>query len=254
VVDIIADNKAIDNGSLTDYTAASDEIGGVDYFYVKLADGTDGSTAKIGGDATNGLDVDVTRIIPGVTASALGKAEDDVFASGDTGVMALAIRQDTAAATAANGDYVPLSVDASGRLYVNVGSIPAAAMTTDNIGAVAVTNAVMNGLTQLVPKFAKANVTAGSTDTSIVAAVALKQIRVLSFRLHVAGTATNVTFNTKPGGAGTAISELFACGVNGGRAEAFSPVGHFQPTAGEGLTVTTGAGSTVGVGVVYVEV
>ena len=35
----IADNKTIDNGSLTDFTAATDEIGGVDYQYVKLVDG-----------------------------------------------------------------------------------------------------------------------------------------------------------------------------------------------------------------------
>ena len=34
----------------------------MDYQYVKLVDGAADSTAKIGGDATNGLDVDVTRI------------------------------------------------------------------------------------------------------------------------------------------------------------------------------------------------
>jgi len=34
----------------------------VDYQYVKLVDGTADSTAKIPGDATNGLDVDVTRL------------------------------------------------------------------------------------------------------------------------------------------------------------------------------------------------
>src|SRR6266542_1468315 len=63
----MADNKTIDNGALTDFTAATDEIAGVDYQYVKLVDGTLDSTAKIGGDATNGLDVDVTRL-PALTA------------------------------------------------------------------------------------------------------------------------------------------------------------------------------------------
>ena len=67
-------------------------------------------------------------------------------------------------------------------------------------------------------------------------------------------TATNVTFNSKPGGAGTAISELFALVANGGRAESPSPLGHFETTSGEGLAVTTGSGSTTGVGVVYIEV
>jgi len=103
---------------------------------------------------------------------------------------------------------------------------------------------------ELTPKYAKANVAASQTDSEVVAAVAGAKIRVVSFRLHVGGTATNVTFNS----ASTAISELFACAANGGRAEAFSPVGHFETVAAEALTVTTGAGSTTGIGVVYVEV
>ena len=54
--------RQIDNGALTDFTAATDEIGGVDYQYVKLVDGTADSTAKIQGTEANGLEVDVTRI------------------------------------------------------------------------------------------------------------------------------------------------------------------------------------------------
>jgi len=42
----------------------------VDYQYVKLVDGTLDSTAKIAGDATNGLDVDVTRMAPLVAGTA----------------------------------------------------------------------------------------------------------------------------------------------------------------------------------------
>jgi len=42
----------------------------VDYQYVKLVDGTADSTAKIPGDATNGLDVDVTRVQGTVAANA----------------------------------------------------------------------------------------------------------------------------------------------------------------------------------------
>src|SRR4249920_1918975 len=61
----MADNKTIDNGSLSDFIAATDEIGGVDYQRVKLVDGTDGSTAEIQGTAANGLEVDVTRIAAG---------------------------------------------------------------------------------------------------------------------------------------------------------------------------------------------
>lgn len=71
------------------------------------------------GDITNGLDVDVTRIIPGTTATALGKAEDAAHTTGDTGVQILAVRKDTAAALAdTDGDYAPLEIDANGRLHV----------------------------------------------------------------------------------------------------------------------------------------
>jgi len=47
------------------------------------------------------------------------KAEDVAHASGDTGLMMLAVRKDTAAALAGtDGDYIPLIVDANGRLHV----------------------------------------------------------------------------------------------------------------------------------------
>jgi hypothetical protein len=60
----------------------------------------------------------VTSVIPGTAATSLGKAEDAAHASGDTGVMALAVRQDTLAALSANGDYIPLTTDSLGRLNV----------------------------------------------------------------------------------------------------------------------------------------
>uniref|UniRef100_A0A6M3J9I7 Uncharacterized protein n=1 Tax=viral metagenome TaxID=1070528 RepID=A0A6M3J9I7_9ZZZZ len=49
----------------------------------------------------------------------LGKVEDDAHASGDEGIMLLAVRKDTAAALAgADGDYQPLVADATGKLHV----------------------------------------------------------------------------------------------------------------------------------------
>lgn len=103
-------------------------------------------------------------------------------------------------------------------------------------------------------KSAVVNVPSGTTDQAVVAAVPGLRIVVLQFRIHCGATATAVTFNTKPTGAGVAISEAFQCAVNGGRADGFSPVGHFVTETGEGLSVTTGAGSTVGIGVRYIEV
>jgi len=61
-----------------------------------------------------------TSIVPGVGATHLGKAEDAVAASGDTGVAILGVRKDTFTATAttsANGDYSQISTDKHGAVY-----------------------------------------------------------------------------------------------------------------------------------------
>jgi hypothetical protein len=80
-------------------------------------------------------DVDVTSIIPGTGATNLGKAEDAAHTTGDVGVMAMSVRQDTAAAlSGTDADYQPLITDGSGRLHVNVGN-------TVTVGSHAVTNA-----------------------------------------------------------------------------------------------------------------
>ena len=67
-------------------------------------------------------DVDVTSVIPGVGATNLGKAEDAAHSSGDVGVMALAVRQDSQSDLGADGDYVPLTINADGELRVTTGS------------------------------------------------------------------------------------------------------------------------------------
>lgn len=71
---------------------------------------------------TNNIgDVDVLSVVPGTGATALGKAEDAVHASGDTGVMALGVRRDADTTLAAtDGDYVPLQCNASGSLKVAI--------------------------------------------------------------------------------------------------------------------------------------
>lgn len=110
----------------------------------------------------------------------------------------------------------------------------------------------LDGLVEV--KRAFANVAAGQTDAPIVAAVASKKIRVLAWFSWCGGTATTLTFNTKPAGAGTAISPLIANAINGGQSPPVSDHGWFQTAAGEGLTATTGAGSTTGIMVLYIEV
>lgn len=98
------------------------------------------------------------------------------------------------------------------------------------------------------------NVAASATDSSVVAAVASRRIRVLAVVLQAGGTATTAVFNTKPGGAGSAISMTFQNGANGGAVLAFNPAGWFETNEGEGLSATTGAGSTTGMQITYSEV
>ena len=59
-------------------------------------------------------DVDVVSIVPGTTGSSLGKAEDAVHASGDTGVAAWGVANDTNTAFCATGDYCPRATDTEG--------------------------------------------------------------------------------------------------------------------------------------------
>ena len=95
------------------------------------------------------------------------------------------------------------------------------------------------------------NVAASQTDSSIVSAVTGKKIVVTGVYFVSGGTATNVTFNTKPAGSGTAITALVADATNGGAVLPYHPKGWFTTNLSEGLTVTTGTGSTTGIGVTY---
>lgn len=71
------------------------------------------------GDITNGIDVDVTRVIPGTAAANLGKAEDGVAADGDAGVAMLGVRRDTPATNAgAAGDYAEIGLSGVGSQWV----------------------------------------------------------------------------------------------------------------------------------------
>ncbi len=104
------------------------------------------------------------------------------------------------------------------------------------------------------PKRAFANISSGTTDGALVSAVSGKALTVVSAFLVAGGTATNVTFNSKPAGSGTAITCLIANGANGGAVLPYNEQGWFNTNQSEGLTVTTGSGSTVGVQVCYLEI
>lgn len=95
------------------------------------------------------------------------------------------------------------------------------------------------------------SVAASATDSVLVTAVSGRKVRVTSLVFfHGDTTASTVTFNSKPAGAGTAITPAFKYSANGGTS-VYNPDGFFETNIGEGLTVTTGAGSTTGIMLTY---
>jgi len=100
-------------------TLATDDVGGIQYQRVKLVNGTLDATDAIGGEATNGLDVDVTRVIPGTSATHLGKAIDTATGGTDTGVLVLGTRDDALTTlTPIDGDNVQFRVTSTGEVWV----------------------------------------------------------------------------------------------------------------------------------------
>lgn len=122
----MADNVPITAGSGT--TIATDEVGTDHYQKVKLVDGTADSSAVIPGDATNGLDVDVTRLPALVAGSAaIGKlAANDGVDIGDVSINA-----PLGAGTEAAAVRVTLATDSTGVVSVDDNG---AALTVDNGG------------------------------------------------------------------------------------------------------------------------
>lgn len=112
----MADNFSFTQGAGT--TAASDDAGGVHFPKTKLAAGVADSTVMI------------------------GHLEDDAHNSGEAGIMALAVRKDSAASTAGtDGDYTPLIVDATGRQWVR----PAPVQTRIQVAVTTDTSAYTSG-------------------------------------------------------------------------------------------------------------
>lgn len=150
------------------------------------------------------------------------------------------------------GGSLPAGTNNIGKVDIN--SVPASADTTDSVTASQMLLKSKQGLVDITLKRAFTNVAQSTTDATVIAAVSTKKLLVLGAIAICGGTATPITFNSKPAGAGTAISPLFSNGPNGGEVLPFSPSGWFMTNTSEGLSVTTGAGATTGILVCYGEV
>jgi hypothetical protein len=129
---------------------------------------------------------------------------------------------------------------------VAVSSSPASARTTDSMAAALQTDALMNGLTALTPKFATLNLTATG---DVITAVGGKKLRVLAAVVNVNldgtfGFRDNVTL----------FGAAWTLRQGGGFVLPFNPLGWFETTSGNKLsaalaTITQACGF-----IVYAEV
>jgi hypothetical protein len=124
----------------------------------------------------------------------------------------------------------------------------AAAMLVKQTGGAGDASTVYSGATALTPKFAII-AEASANDNEVVAAVALKKIRVLSYVL-----VANAAVNAKWRSATTDKSGLLYLAANGGAASGYSPVGHFETAAGEALNLHLSGAVAVGGHVTYIEI
>ena len=138
----MANNTTLNSGTGGD-VIATDDVAGVKYQRVKLVDGAEDGTAAIGGDATNGLDVDVTRVSGTVTiAGAVTNAGTFAVQESGAALTALQLIDDAVATTAAaipakglaavgtDGTNARiLKTDAAGELQVDVLTMPTVTVT-----------------------------------------------------------------------------------------------------------------------------
>lgn len=104
------------NGTVTANLSATDNA---------VLDTIDGVLDTISGNITtcNTSDVAVSSLVPGTGATNLGKAEGANHTSGDTGVTVFGVHQSVQADFAADGDYVPFSVNDRGEARVAIGGV-----------------------------------------------------------------------------------------------------------------------------------
>lgn len=157
-------------------------------------------------------------------------------------------------------DHATRTIDATGGAlaavwnttsnFLSVSLSTAIVSTIDSIAAKLSTDAIMNGNTELTPKFAKI-VASSSGATEVVAAVTSKKIRVLAYTLQC-NAAVNAKFQSHV--TPTDKTGLLYNGTNTGASPAFCPVGHFETVAGEALDINLSGAVAVGGHLTYVEV
>lgn len=175
----------------------------------------------------------------GVGSEFLGKAEDSAHASGDTGIMLLAVRTDVAAALAAAGDYVPLIVDASGRLHIAplpAGSEVLGKARLVDSGGTEITEAVGHTVKASSAQLPTSLAAGGGMKVEGVAGGVAQPVSMATAPALVAGTAT-IGGTTDAGPAWTSIFGVSGAAVVSADATG-NPAVTDAPAAGQKLVIT----------------
>ena len=173
-------------------------------------------------------DVDVTSIVPGTAATNLGKAQDSAAGGTDTGVAAMAIRDDEVSTLGADGDYVNLVADEFRRLRVT--NMPS---STSEV------------------KFAKIDGASSGDNTLVAAAGGGIKIRVLQYVIVSAGT---VSVRFESGASGTALTGQMNLVANTGVSSPFCPEGLFETADNALLNMELSDAISVDGHLTYVEI
>lgn len=104
--------------------------------------------------------------------------------------------------------------------------------------------------TLVTPKYALIN-TSSSGDTTLIAAVTSKKIRVVSYTLVCSGT---VGIKFQSGTAGTALTGVMEFTAQTGAAAGFNPFGHFESASGVLLALNLSAAVAVRGHLTYLEI
>jgi len=170
--------------------------------------------------------VAATSIIPGTTATSLGKAEDALFVDGQTGVTALGVRNTTAVTLAANeGANSAIGVNRYGSIYtvMNTANMGSADLTSGvaKIGHAGAAYAQYDGG---IPAYGVSNET-----LALRSAVADKYMPLTTDRFgrlialpyapsdqtwHACGTSTAVTSDVVIKASAGATSRIYVTGIN----------------------------------------
>lgn len=216
--------------------------------FVRLSDGTSAiatlpvSLASVPSHAVTNAGTFAVQV-DGAALTALQLIDDPIFT-------------DDNAFTPASGKVhaTGFFADESAADSVDEGDIGIARMTLDRKQHVVTeleSNAMRTAGTAQTPKYAAIS-TASSGNTTVVAAVASRKIRVLSYRFQ--GDA-DVSVKFRDNTAGVDLTGAMATGAKGGGGGAgFSPVGHFETASGNALSINLSGAVQVSGHLTYIEV